>query len=105
MDQRESMFTKKVDQAQRKTQSKNLNLLLDYTEDGFRCGNENYNWTYDTLYLFYLDGGNEFCWLKDGTKITTEELAILILTDHSFKLREDTTVGPVLANFFSSLFL
>ena len=47
MDRKDSMFKRNLYQQRR--ESMKMSLLLNYTEDYFVCGNDNYNWTLDTL--------------------------------------------------------
>ena len=47
MDRKDSMFEKNI--YQRRTGSMKISLLLNYTEDYFVCGEDNYKWTLHTL--------------------------------------------------------
>ena len=47
MDRKDSMFKRNLYQQRR--ESMKMSLLLNYTEDYFVCGDDNYNWTSDTL--------------------------------------------------------
>ena len=116
MDRKDSMFRKSL--FQKSIGSKKMSLLLNYTEDYFVCGDDNYNWTSDTLDPLWvravshntflhnqlkalsLQYENDYCELLDKTYMPLPSVLAFMVMDQSLIMKEYPHVRQVLQDFF-----